>query len=472
MIVRDKKGESRLMFPDSFVVLDIETTGLSPAYDEIIEIACLRVSGGQVVDTFQSLVKPFSWISEYVTELTGITNEMVADAPPLKDVLPQALAFMQDSVIVGHNVNFDINFIYDYALELCNAPFCNDYVDTKRLSRRLLPELEHHQLANVAAALNSPVLPAHRAESDCRATLHCFNEFKKMAVERYGESILCNTSVLNHKPSLDLRQLTAADSDFDESHLLYGKVCVFTGTLERFHRNQAAQLVVNLGGRCDNGVTKRTNFLILGNNDYCTSIKNGKSSKQQRAEQYIAEGYDLAILPEDEFYALVLPPPVCEYVPTVVKSFFRGNPFEQFVSVSSSDDTVSVICKSLKLFGCERKMGGLLLTVKNDILDGIPLPATAEVKNIKSLKDATRLLLPDEVSPDFKKLIANILSHCPAFIEKNYVPEDTFDCCSRFEKCSDALRCIHPDPLFAAGCSYRKKLNQGIVFCGKNRNID
>ena len=91
-----------------------------------------------------------------------------------------------------------------------------------------------------------------------------------------------------------------------KTHPLYGKVCVFTGKLELMSREQAAQLVVNLGGTCGNGVTKKTNYLILGNNDYCSTIKDGKSSKQKKAEQLILSGQDLQIIPEDVFYELVL----------------------------------------------------------------------------------------------------------------------------------------------------------------------
>ena len=102
------------------------------------------------------------------------------------------------------------------------------------------------------------------------------------------------------------QQLKAESDNFDTTHPLYGKVCVFTGKLELMSREQAAQLVVNLGGTCGNGVTKKTNYLILGNNDYCSTIKDGKSSKQKKAEQLILSGQDLQIIPEDVFYELVL----------------------------------------------------------------------------------------------------------------------------------------------------------------------
>ena len=91
----------------------------------------------------------------------------------------------------------------------------------------------------------------------------------------------------------------------DNTHPLYNKVCVFTGTLEKYSRQEAAQIVVNLGGSCGNSVTKKTNYLILGNNDYCSMIKDGKSSKQKKAEEYKLKGQDIEIIPESVFYDMI-----------------------------------------------------------------------------------------------------------------------------------------------------------------------
>lgn len=94
-----------------YVALDLETTGLAPYWDEIIEVGALRVRGGEVSEHFTSLVKPRNEIDEFIIDLTGITNEMVADAPPIGEVLPQLRAFIGQDVVVGHNVNFDVNFL-------------------------------------------------------------------------------------------------------------------------------------------------------------------------------------------------------------------------------------------------------------------------------------------------------------------------------------------------------------------------
>jgi DNA polymerase-3 subunit epsilon len=109
----------------------------------------------------------------------------------------------------------------------------------------------------------------------------------------------------NSSKSQDLRNITPELSNFDTDHLLHDKFCTFTGKLERMARKDAAQLVVNLGGKCLNGVTKQTNFLILGNFEYNATIKDGKSSKLKKAEKLILEGQDLRILSENVFYDLI-----------------------------------------------------------------------------------------------------------------------------------------------------------------------
>lgn len=93
--------------------------------------------------------------------------------------------------------------------------------------------------------------------------------------------------------------------DIDETNPFYEKECIFTGKLERLVRKEAQQLVVNMGGHCGTSVTKKTNFLILGNNDYCKSIKDGKSSKQKKAESLKLKGQDIEVIPEDVFYEML-----------------------------------------------------------------------------------------------------------------------------------------------------------------------
>lgn len=303
---REQKGNSLLTFPDDFTIIDLETTGLDPTFDEIIEVGAIRVRNGDVTDTFSSLVKPEKEVDAFITEITGITNEMLADAPSISEIFPDFLSFVSNDIIVGHNVNFDINFVYDTNSKLYNQYFSNSFTDTLRLSRRLLPELEHHRLKDLINHFEIDIERQHRSLDDCKATLECYNKLKSLAVEKYDT--LDNFYIENKskcKKRLDLSQIKTAVTEFDEDNPFFEKVCVFTGVLEKMKRSDAAQLVVDLGGICGNSVTKKTNYLILGNNDYCPTIRDGKSTKQKKAEELKLKGNDIEIISENTFYDML-----------------------------------------------------------------------------------------------------------------------------------------------------------------------
>ena len=303
-IKRESKGKSLIAFPSDYTVLDLETTGFEPQFDNIIEIAALRVRNGEIVDSFSTLVRPYDEIDEFITELTGITNDMLSVAPTPEDIFPSVREFIGEDIIVGHNVNFDINFLYDWFEIILKEPFTNDFIDIMRIARKALPELQHHRLEDVATAFRVSPNVFHRALDDCQTTFECFRALhERICALGSIEDFINGFKYPSRK--YDLRKITAQNTDFDKTHPLYGKRCVFTGTLEKMTRADAAQLVVNVGGICDNGITKKTNFLILGNNDYCKTIKDGKSSKQKKAEQYKLNGVDIEIIPESVFYDML-----------------------------------------------------------------------------------------------------------------------------------------------------------------------
>lgn len=405
--MRILKGNSIIDFPESYVVIDIETTGFDPSKDHIIEIAALKVEGGSVKDSFCSFVNPEVLLDPFITKLTGITDGQLSDAPPLKEVLPLFADFVKDCIIVGHNVNFDINFLYDSFLAHVNIPFSNDYIDTLRLSKRYCKDAPSYKLSELASFLRIPTEGAHRALTDCLTTNNLFVTLKEIAshptnaeeallseldfddtnpfygkriavkglpqyysfafmkaiankchaelsdiffsncdyvifskytYDRYkrGESsekfekanqlvaegtltILseadwCNLlnipiptyiNQANSNSPLKAKDISTDRAEFDTSHPLYGKVCVFTGALEKMTRKEAMQLVVDLGGIIGDSVTKKTNYLVLGNNDYCPSIKDGKSSKQKKAEALKLDGQNIDIISENVFYDLI-----------------------------------------------------------------------------------------------------------------------------------------------------------------------
>lgn len=301
------KGKNLIDFPDNYYVIDIETTGLDPNFDEIIELAAIRVLNNEIVDVFQSLVKPVNEISFYVERLTGITNEMVSDAPKIEDTLPEFLAFINDGIVVGHNINFDINFIYDNSI-LIGKEFKNNFIDTMRLARKLYPELAHHRLKDMITYFEFPKGKMHRALTDCEYTNQVFQHIRQYVLDVYDTvddfAKLFSKKKYVYKQKLKATDLATSQTVFDESHPLFNKLCVFTGTLN-LPRKQAMQYVLDLGGRVGDRLTKETNFLIVGDYKNVSSVKNGKTSKIQKAESYQLNGCDIQIISENVFYDLI-----------------------------------------------------------------------------------------------------------------------------------------------------------------------
>lgn len=172
--IKRKKGKSRIAFPEDYCVVDIETTGLSPEECEIIEIAAVRYRNGEKSAVYNTLVKPHSTISPFITDLTGITNEMVKDAPDIETAIMDFYKFAGDDMLMGYNVNFDINFLYDNLLRCHGIYLSNDFVDVLRFARRVLTLLPDRRQTTVAAHYGIEIKGAHRAEKDCEICNACY----------------------------------------------------------------------------------------------------------------------------------------------------------------------------------------------------------------------------------------------------------------------------------------------------------
>ena len=169
-------------FPADFTVVDIETTGLSSAGAEIIEISALRYRADRFTESFTTLIKPSLPIPYFITSLTGITNAMVKDARDRKGALRDFAAFLKGDVIVGHNVNFDVNFLYDELSRYLGIILSNDFVDVLRLSRKYLPDLPDHKQVTVASYFDLDVTGAHRALKDTEICAENYLRLKEIAL--------------------------------------------------------------------------------------------------------------------------------------------------------------------------------------------------------------------------------------------------------------------------------------------------
>ncbi len=169
------------MLPE-YIVLDIESTGLSRDKHKITELAAVKVKDGEIVDEFQTLVNPEQHIPSFITSLTGISNEMVKDAPKINEALPKFLDFLGDNVIIGHNVTFDYKFI-EHNAQLLDLPFKNPKLCTRKLANRIYRHLPSKSLGYLCEYLDIKNLQAHRALTDVLATTELFQKFLNVLQE-------------------------------------------------------------------------------------------------------------------------------------------------------------------------------------------------------------------------------------------------------------------------------------------------
>ena len=179
---------SKLLSETTFIVVDLETTGGSPFAGAVItEVGAVKVRGGIVQEEFKTFVNPLSPIPDFITELTGITDEMVCLSPIIDEVLPEFLTFCgleDEAVLVAHNAPFDISFLKAAAKEIGHPWPRYEVIDTARLARQLLTrdEVTNCKLGTLAAFFNTEVTPTHRALDDAQTTTEVMHKlFERLA---------------------------------------------------------------------------------------------------------------------------------------------------------------------------------------------------------------------------------------------------------------------------------------------------
>ena len=172
-------GEGNARFSDEYVAFDLETTGLSSRTDEIIEFGAVILRDGKPAERFESFVNPGRKLSQKIIDLTGITDDMLKDAPALEQVLPEFLAFCGDRPLAAHNADFDVGFVRQ-ACQRLGYPYEPTYVDTLVMAQNLLPDLKKYKLNLVADALHLPEFHHHRASDDAVTVAYMLPKFFAM----------------------------------------------------------------------------------------------------------------------------------------------------------------------------------------------------------------------------------------------------------------------------------------------------
>ena len=185
----------------SYVVVDIETTGLSKNRHKITEIAAVKIKKGKIVDKFHSLINPEVRIPSFITKLTGIDNDLVKGEPVIKEILPNFLDFIKEDIFVAHCATFDYGFLAknceNHGFKLNNTRLC-----TRKLANRLLQDLPSKKLSCLCEYFDVINEDAHRAMSDTLVTADIFSRFlamlSKQNIKKQEDVIRFEKSKIKH----------------------------------------------------------------------------------------------------------------------------------------------------------------------------------------------------------------------------------------------------------------------------------
>ena len=170
---------------NAYVCLDLETTGLDPKRDKIIEIGAIKVKDGETIGQMETFVNPQRKLEERIVELTGIRDEQLYDAPEITDILPELIDFIGEDMLLGHSVLFDYSFIKKAAINQ-RLKFEKFGIDTLKIARKFLPDLESRSLAFLCGHFGIEH-NAHRALTDARATSQLYHKLAELFYEGHED---------------------------------------------------------------------------------------------------------------------------------------------------------------------------------------------------------------------------------------------------------------------------------------------
>lgn len=281
--------------PTKFIALDVETTGLYAGIDKIIEIAAIKFDlTSNTHPVFETLVNPGVKVSSFITSLTGISNQMLEGSTSFPAIAKNLKDFIGDLPIVAYNADFDSEFL---SAELAYAGFSldNHFHCAMKLSKRAF-NLPNYKLATVAEHCKIPLDEAHRAKADAMAA---------------GRVFMCAAVTLGHineikpKPAF-VKPIRVDHKTYppNKNGELYGQTIVFTGELS-ITRADAFKAAAELGLEIKTGVSKKTNYLVVGTQDRKHVGSDGISSKQLKAQELIDKGAEIKILDKNAFMNLI-----------------------------------------------------------------------------------------------------------------------------------------------------------------------
>ena len=222
----------------TYIALDLETTGLNPTDDRILEIGAVKIVEGQEREVFSTLVDPGRQVTPRIQELTGITNEMAAGGMEYREAVERLVEFCRDLPLLGHNILFDYSFVKRSAVNQ-SLPFEKEGVDTLKIARRLLPDLEHRSLEYLCTHYGITQERKHRAEDDARSARRLYERLRQEFPDSPGDLFLPSPLIYQVKKQ---SPITLAQKGYLNDLLKYHKI-ELPVKVDSLTKNEASRII-------------------------------------------------------------------------------------------------------------------------------------------------------------------------------------------------------------------------------------
>lgn len=303
-----------------FIAIDFETANSNR--NSPCEIGVVKIEDGVIVEKKSFLIKPKdNYFDSYNTFLHGIDESTVENEPEFDVIYESLKSDFESHPIIAHNASYDIS-VLRHTLDLYNIEYPEtEYSCTYQMSKESLSGLLSYKLDSVCNHFGIK-LDHHKALSDAEAcaeiAIRIFQEREITLFEQIGQKFNLRVGKLSngeYKPSAvkdsrgsrgyKISDLKFDNTNFKSDNLFFDQTIVFTGTLQLMARKQAQIKILEIGGKCGNGITSETNFLIIGDQDYSKFGEGFKSSKIKKAEKYLSEGKLIELLSESQFLEMI-----------------------------------------------------------------------------------------------------------------------------------------------------------------------
>ena len=291
------KGKNLQKVPVNYTIIKVVTSGFLAASSKIIEIACIKYHNRKPVYVLHTLVNPECDISIEVTQDTGINNQMLSSAPLFEQIAGQIWEFLKGECLIGHNVNFDLNFIYDAFHELDGRHLNNDFIDTQKIAKADIKELDDFSLKSVAEYFNIAGLQ-NQALGDCQIISEILNNLLRLSPQRMK-------TAKRKAIKYDLRSIKGDPSKADTLHPFYKRNIAFIGELTKLTIPQAAQSIADIGGKVTNTITKKTVYVICGKPGNSVTDRKAFDRHLKKIKDYQEAGQIIQLINEEEFYKVL-----------------------------------------------------------------------------------------------------------------------------------------------------------------------